>query len=220
MHITLQNLIHIQSKIKEKINILNYDNYKPEVIAVSKTFKMDHISPLIDYGHRNFGENKVQETLEKWSEIKLQNPEIQLHMLGKLQTNKVKQAIRIFDYIHSVDSIKLAQKIHNEQEKINRELKLFIQVNIGRETQKSGIEINELDNLVKFCNNNSLNVVGLMCLPPYEKNSGKFFKEIKILNDKHNFKEISMGMSHDYLDAIEFKSTHVRIGSKIFGNRT
>ncbi len=219
MHSTIKNLNDINSTIKEKIKEYMYENYYPNIVAVSKTFKIEHINHLIEFGHKHFGENKVQETIEKWSEIKKRDSSIKLHMLGKLQTNKVKLAVRIFDYIHSVDSLKLAKKISEEQKKYNKQLSLFLQVNIGNEAQKSGINKNNLLELVNFCNENKLKIIGLMCLPPFEKDSSPYFDELKNLNNQFNFKEISMGMSHDYETAVKYKSTFLRIGSKIFGER-
>ena len=182
---------------------------------------MNEISPLIDYGHLDFGENKVQEAVNKWSEIKTINKNIKLHMIGKLQTNKVKQAVSLFDYIHSVDSMKLAKKINNEQKKINKSVKLFIQINIGNEDQKSGIEIENFSNLYLGCKNDlNLDVIGIMCIPPTERDSTIFFKEMKKIAEKFLINDISMGMSSDYIRAIENNSSFVRIGSKIFGERS
>jgi len=192
----------------------------PKVIAVSKTFKLEKILPLIEYGHLDYGENKVQEAIDKWSEIKLKNQNIKLHLIGKLQTNKVKHAIKIFDYIHSIDSIKLAKKIADEQFKQNKNLKLFIQVNIGDEQQKSGVKVDQIEELIIFSKQLNLNIVGLMCIPPVNEDPDKYFKEIKILSKKFDLKEISMGMSSDYLKAVENSSTFLRIGSSIFGKRS
>ena len=198
---------------------MKYSNYKPEIIAVSKTFPIEHISHLINHGHLNFGENKVQEAVEKWTNIKEKNKNIKIHMIGKLQTNKVKNAVKIFDYIHSVDSLKLIKKISIEQANIQKKIKIFIQVNIGAESQKSGVNVNQVKETYNFCKANNLEVIGLMCLPPFESNSERYFSELKEINDQMGFKEISMGMSHDYLEAVKLKSTHLRIGSKIFGAR-
>ena len=181
---------------------------------------MDKISPLIDHGHLDFGENKVQEAIEKWSDVKSNNANIKLHLIGGLQTNKVKLAVRLFDFIHSVDSEKLAQKISNEQQKQKKKLKLFIQVNIGDEQQKSGVNKASVSNLYSYCKSLNLNVVGLMCIPPFEKPSEKFFKEMNMLNKDLNLNELSMGMSSDYLSAIKNSATYVRIGSSIFGQRS
>lgn len=219
MHSTVKNIIQIQEEIKGKILELKYSNYKPEIIAVSKTFPIEHISHLINHGHLNFGENKVQEAVEKWTNIKEKNKNIKIHMIGKLQTNKVKNAVKIFDYIHSVDSLKLIKKISTEQANIQKKIKIFIQVNIGAESQKSGVNVNQVKETYNFCKANNLEVIGLMCLPPFESNSERYFSELKEINDQMGFKEISMGMSHDYLEAVKLKSTHLRIGSKIFGAR-
>ena len=220
MHITIKNLDQINKEINEKIKEYNYKNYLPKVIAVSKTFNHDHIMPLVENGHLHFGENKVQEAIEKWSSIKEKNNKVKLHMIGKLQTNKVKQALKIFDYIHSVDSIKLAQKIHDEQLKSNKEVSIFLQVNIGKEHQKSGVDEAELKNLIDFCSDKKLKLIGLMCLPPFDQDSNIFFTKLYNLNMKYKFTEISMGMSHDYIHALKHKSTFLRIGSKIFGKRS
>ena len=219
MHSSVQKYKDIISSINRKIEEQKI-HLTPKVIAVSKTFKLEKILPLIEYGHLDYGENKVQEALEKWSEIKLKKQNIKLHLIGRLQTNKVKYAIKIFDYIHSVDSRKLLQKIADEQDKQNKKLKLFIQVNIGNEEQKSGININQIEDLINFSNKLNLNIIGLMCIPPANEEPDKYFKEIKILNKKFNLSEISMGMSSDYLKAVENSSTYLRIGSSIFGQRS
>ena len=219
MHSTVKNLLDIQDTIKVKLNEININNY-PKIIAVSKTFKIDQISPLIDYGHKDFGENKVQEAVEKWTEIKKTNPEIQLHMIGKLQTNKVKFAVKLFDYIHSVDSEKLAKKIADEQNKINKNIKIFLQVNIGDENQKAGINKNELKQLVSYCKATNLNLIGLMCIPPANINPEVYFDEMKNLNKDLGFEELSMGMSSDFLIAAKHESTFIRVGSSIFGQRS
>ncbi len=170
MHKTVQNLIDIQKKIESKVNELNYSDYYPKIIAVSKTFKIDHLMPIIEHGHIHFGENKVQEAIEKWTDIKNKNEQIKLHMVGKLQTNKVKFVVKLFDYIHSVDNIKLAKKISEEQKKLNKQIKVFIQINIGKEHQKSGIEINKVEEFFESCKELQLNVIGTMCLPPDDNN--------------------------------------------------
>ena len=218
MHNSVQKYKDIISAINRKIEEQKI-NLKPKVIAVSKTFKLEKILPLIDYGHLDYGENKVQEAVDKWSEIKLIKQNIKLHLIGTLQTNKVKHAIKIFDYIHSVDSMKLAQKIADEQHKQNKNVKLFIQLNIGDEEQKSGVNVDQIDDLITFSKKLNLNIVGLMCIPPVNKEPDKYFKEIKDLNNKFNLPEISMGMSSDYLKAVENSSTYLRIGSSIFGLR-
>ena len=219
MHKTVQNLISIQSSIKSKLLSLKEKTRIPKIIAVSKTFKLDHIQPLIDYGHLDYGENKVQEALEKWTDIKNQNDKINLHLIGKLQTNKVKFAVKIFDYIHSLDNEKLAKKIADEQQKQNKKPKIFIQINLGEEGQKSGILLNDLIEFYNYSKNLNLNVIGLMCIPPFNEDSSKFFIQMSELNKKINLKELSMGMSSDYLKAVEYKSTFLRIGSNIFGQR-
>jgi len=219
MHSSVQKYKDIISSINRKIEEQKIHT-TPKIIAVSKTFKLEKILPLIEYGHLDYGENKVQEAIEKWSEIKLKKQNIKLHLIGRLQTNKVKYAIKIFDYIHSVDSKKLLQKIADEQDKQNKKLKLFIQVNIGNEEQKSGININQIEDLINFSNKLNLNIIGLMCIPPANEEPDKYFKEIKILNKKFNLSEISMGMSSDYLKAVENSSTYLRIGSSIFGQRS
>jgi pyridoxal phosphate enzyme (YggS family) len=219
MHNSVQKYKDIIRAIDKKLEEQKI-NSVPKVIAVSKTFKLDRILPLIEYGHLDYGENKVQEAIDKWSEIKKKKQNIKLHLIGKLQTNKVKHAIKLFDYIHSVDSIKLAKKIADEQFKQNKNLKLFIQVNIGKEAQKSGIKIDQIEDLINLSKQLNLNVVGLMCIPPVNEEPDKYFKEIKSLNQKFNLKEISMGMSSDYLNAVENSSTYLRIGSSIFGERS
>ena len=192
----------------------------PKIIAVSKTFPIENILPLVEYGHIHYGENKVQEALDKWSDIKSQNDRIKLHLIGKLQTNKVKFALKIFDYIHSLDSEKLANKIADEQAKQGKKPKIFIQVNIGDEEQKSGINKERLDDFYKFCKNLNLDVIGTMCIPPNDQNTKKYFVEMNKINQELNFKELSMGMSEDYLEAVKNNATYVRVGSKIFGSRT
>ena len=219
MHSTVKNLLDIQDNIKVKLNEININNY-PKIIAVSKTFKLDQISPLINHGHIDFGENKVQEAVEKWTEVKKVNPEIQLHMIGKLQTNKVKFAVKLFDYIHSVDSQKLAKKIADEQSKINKNIKIFLQVNIGDEDQKAGINKNELKLLVNYCKEINLDLIGLMCIPPANIKPEVYFDEMKNLNRSLGFKELSMGMSSDFIIASKHESTFIRVGSSIFGQRS
>ena len=198
---------------------VNHDRL-PKIIAVSKTFPIENILPLVEYGHIHYGENKVQEALDKWSDIKSQNDRIKLHLIGKLQTNKVKFALKIFDYIHSLDSEKLANKIADEQAKQGKKPKIFIQVNIGDEEQKSGINKERLDDFYKFCKNLNLDVIGTMCIPPNDQNTKKYFVEMNKINQELNFKELSMGMSGDYIEAVKNNATYVRVGSKIFGSRT
>ncbi len=199
---------------------LEEKNRIPKIIAVSKTFKIDHILPLIQYGHSDFGENKVQEAIEKWTDIKNQNKNIRLHLIGKLQTNKVKFAVKIFDYIHSLDNEKLAKKIAEEQVKQNVKPKIFIQINLGNESQKSGIIKENLLDFYNFSKDLGLNIIGIMCIPPFDEDSTKYFSQMSELNQIINLKEISMGMSSDYLNAIKYKATYLRIGSNIFGQRS
>ena len=218
MHNTVKNLLDIDNNIKVHLNKLNI-NSKSKIIAVSKTFKIDKILPLIEYGHTDFGENKVQEAIEKWTEIKKINLQIKLHMIGKLQTNKVKYAVRIFDYIHSVDSAKLAKKIADEQNKINKKIKVFLQINIGDEDQKSGINKAEANQLVTYCKEIGLDLIGLMCIPPANVDPNNYFEEMNRLNKSFGFEDLSMGMSSDYLIAAKNFATYVRVGSSIFGFR-
>jgi len=219
MHSTVKNLLDIENNIKVYLNELNIKSY-PKIIAVSKTFKIDKILPLIDNGHTDFGENKVQEAVEKWTDVKKINPEIQLHMIGKLQTNKVKFAVKLFDYIHSVDSEKLAKKIADEQHKINKNIKIFLQVNIGDEDQKAGINKNQLNNLYDYCKEINLDLIGLMCIPPANINPEVYFDEMKNLNKDLGLRELSMGMSSHFLIAAKYQSTFIRVGSSIFGQRS
>jgi PLP dependent protein len=211
LHHSINNLASIQNILKTN---------KVKIIAVSKTFPINEILPLINHGHIHFGENKVQEAIEKWQEIKKDFNHLQLHMIGKLQTNKVKFAVPLFDYIHSLDSLKLAKKISEEQNKIKKRLKIFIQINIGNEEQKNGIDESNLNEFYNSCVNDlDLDIIGLMCLPPKENESKKFFLKMKNLAENLNIHELSMGMSNDYLDATNNGSTFLRIGTKIFGNR-
>ena len=219
MHNTVKNLLEIKNNIKIYLNKLNINN-NPKIVAVSKTFKIDKILPLIEYGHSDYGENKVQEALEKWTEIKKINSKIRLHMVGKLQTNKVKFAVQIFDYIHSVDNEKLARKIADEQTKLKKKIKIFLQVNIGDENQKSGINKNEVGQLISFSKEIGLNVIGLMCIPPVNIDPEVYFDEMNKLNKDLGLAELSMGMSSDYLIAAKNFSTYVRVGSSIFGQRS
>ena len=219
MHSSIKNYEDIIRLIKSKIEDQNTSKL-PKIIAVSKTFALDNILPLVEYGHLDYGENKVQEAIEKWSDIKIKKPQIKLHLIGKLQTNKVKFAIRIFDYIHSVDSIKLAKKISDEQKKHNKKLKIFIQVNIGSEEQKSGVDVNKIKELLNCCKELELDVIGLMCIPPINKDSSKYFQKMSLLKNDFNLQQLSMGMSSDYLDAIKNNATYLRIGSSIFGKRS
>ena len=218
MHFTVQNLNNIKNEIELKLN--SSDNKSsPKIIAVSKTFSIDKIKPLIESGHLDFGENKVQEAVDKWSQVKLYKNDIKLHLIGKLQTNKVKFAVKIFDYIHSVDSEKLAKKIADELKKNTKKVQIFIQVNIGNEDQKSGIKIDKLNDFYNYCIDLNLDVIGLMCIPPVNEDPVSYFIEMQSLNNKLNLNQLSMGMSADYLKAAEYSSTFLRIGSSIFGKR-
>tara|TARA_B100001057_G_C22683485_1_gene884709 strand:+ start:167 stop:823 length:657 start_codon:yes stop_codon:yes gene_type:complete len=218
MHNNLNNLQEITQEIYSKEN---NQNKTVKIIAVTKTFDMDKIFPLIENGHIHFGENKVQEAQNKWSDIIMKNKNIKLHMIGKLQTNKVKYAVKLFDYIHSIDSIKLAYKIDVEQKKINKNIKLFIQVNIDSEEQKNGIALRDVEIFHnQLVNDMKMNVVGLMCIPSINSNIENAYEKMKKMTTKLGLRELSMGMSSDYLEAIKFGSTFVRIGSKIFGKRT
>ena len=219
MHVTLKNLLKINENVNTNLQNESKISVAPKIIAVSKTFKIDHIMPLIDHGHLDYGENKVQEAIEKWTNIKNKNKNIKLHLIGGLQTNKVKLAVRIFDYIHSLDSKKLADKISYQLKEQNMETKIFIQINLGKEKQKSGILEEELFDFYKYCKELNLNIIGLMCIPPFNQDSTKYFLRLQELNKKIGLKELSMGMSADYISAIKYDSTFVRIGSEIFGQR-
>ena len=213
----MDNVVKNFDLVKEEIS--NFK--KANIVAVSKTFPIGHILPLINHGHQHFGENKVQEAQEKWTSLKNDFPNLKLHLIGKLQTNKVKFALPLFDYIHSLDSIKLAEKISSEQKKKNFKPKIFIQINLGKENQKSGIDENELENFYQKCvTEYNLNIIGIMCLPPFDEDPIPFFKKMQNLSANLKLKEISMGMSNDYMDALRFKATYIRVGSKIFGNRS
>ena len=220
MHKSVDKLIAIQNEIQEKSIRLNYHNYQPNIVAVSKTFSLTQVMPLINHGHIHLGENKVQEAVEKWLDIKTNFENIKLHMVGKLQTNKVKYAVPLFDYIHSLDNLKLAEKIANEQSKKNKKIKIFIQINIANESQKSGIHKDKIESFYKICHNDlGLNIIGLMCLPPKNIADDKYFFEMFNLSKKIKLSDLSMGMSNDYISAIKYRSTFLRIGSKIFGSR-
>ncbi len=216
----MSNIVESFKKIKSNIESLK-PTKQVNIVAVSKTFSLEQIKPLIHYGHTHFGENKVQEAKSKWQEYKKKNQNLNLHMIGKLQSNKAKNAIELFDYIHSLDNQKLADILSNTQKNINKFLKYFIQVNLANETQKSGISVNELDGFFNYCTREkNLEVLGLMILPPNNDNSKKYFQLLDNLNKNLALKELSMGMSSDYLEAVKFNSTFVRIGSQIFGQRT
>ena len=216
----MNTIVERYNKIKSNISSLK--PIKPvNIIAVSKTFSLSHIQPLIDYGHNHFGENKVQEAISKWSNIKKDNKKLNLHMIGKLQSNKAKDAVKIFDYIHSLDSQKLADILAKIQVNENKNLKYFIQVNIGNETQKSGIPVNELDAFYNYCSKEiKLDILGLMAIPPNDNNTKKYFQYLNELNKSLALIDLSMGMSSDYLDAVTNEATYVRVGSSIFGSRS
>jgi pyridoxal phosphate enzyme (YggS family) len=218
MHKTVQNIISIRNEIELNLSQSN-NNKLPKIIAVSKTFNIEKILPLIEYGHIDFGENKVQEAVDKWSKIKLKNSKIKIHMLGKLQTNKVKFALQVFDFIHSLDSEKLAKKISDEQIKLEKNIKFFIQVNIGHENQKSGISEDKIVDFYNYCTKLNLDVIGLMCIPPINLDPAPYFQKMQFLNQKIKKNELSMGMSTDYLEAIKNNATYLRIGTNIFGKR-
>ena len=213
MHDVVDRLVSIKKEIQ-------LNNSKAEVVAISKTFPISKILPLINFGHLHYGENKIQEADDKWSEIKKNYKNLQLHMVGKLQTNKVKKAVKLFDYVHSLDSERLALKISQYQKELNKEIKLFIQVNLGGEKQKSGLALNNLHTFYNYCVNElSLNIIGLMCLPPIDSDSVKYFKLLKKTSENFNLKELSMGMSSDFEDAVINGSTFLRLGTLIFGKR-
>ena len=214
------NIITNFEKIKQEIKN-NLSERDVKIIAVSKTFSLEHIMPLVKYGHKNFGENKVQEAEKKWRELKKLNNDLRLHMIGRLQSNKAKKAVKLFDFIHSLDSERLANELSKRQKEQDKNLGYFIQINLGSEEQKGGLEANDLKNFSEYCINElNLSVLGLMAIPPNDKNPEKHFKKISELNKKFNFKHLSIGMSNDYLQAINYGATHVRIGSAIFGSRS
>ena len=215
----MNNTIERFEKIKSNIKSLNY-SHKLNIVAVSKTFNLEHIMPLVNYGHLHFGENKVQEASTKWTELKKTKKDLKLHMVGKLQSNKAKKAVEIFDYIHSLDSQKLADVLSKSQNEVNKSLEYFIQINIGNETQKSGIPVNELESFYDYCiKEKNMKVIGLMIIPPNDNNTEKYFKSVSELNMSLGLKDLSMGMSADYVEAIKYKATYLRIGSSIFGQR-
>ena len=219
MHLILQNLNLVKSKVNKIIEI-KQPKIKPKIIVVTKTFTLEKIKPLLENGHMHFGENKIQEAEAKWSDVKKNYGELKLHMLGKLQTNKTKRAVKLFDYIHSLDSKKLAEKISFYQRELNKKIKLFIQVNLGDEEQKTGISLNDLENFYTYCTKElGLNVVGLMCLPPINSDPKKYFLILKNYSKKLNLEDISMGMSSDYEEAVLHGSTYLRLGRIILGER-
>ena len=216
----MNNIIESFEKINSNIRKLSLKQ-KINIVAVSKTFSLEHIKPLIEHGHDHYGENRVQEAVTKWSELKSNNSKLKLHLIGKLQTNKARDAIRLFDYIHSVDSQKLADILSKHQTNLDKRLKYFIQVNIGNEIQKSGIHVNEVESFYNYCVNNArLDILGLMVIPPNDNDTKKYFKSLSELNKSLALPELSMGMSSDYIDAIKYGATFVRIGSSIFGSRS
>jgi len=212
------SLIDNYKLIRSKINSLSS---KVTLVAVSKTFPLNHIKPLIDFGHLDYGENKVQDAVQKWTDLLILRNDLKLHMVGNVQTNKVEQVVKIFSYVHSLDSEKLADKFSAFQSKLNKQLKYFIQVNIGNESQKKGIDVSSVPEFVKYCQKNlNLNILGLMCIPPVNSSPDIFFSKLRELNDSFNFKDLSMGMSSDFETAIKFGANYVRIGSSLFGDRT
>lgn len=220
MHITIKNLSTIEQQIQSKIAHLNLKNYKPKIIAISKTFKMTHINHLINHGHLHFGENKVQEAEKKWMNTLEKNIDIKLHMVGKLQTNKAKKAVEIFHYVHSLDNQKLAETLNKAEINSNKKLNYFIQVNVGEEGQKSGLNPKHVNDFYQFCQKETnLNIIGLMTIPPNDDQEEKHFKLLSNLNSTLKLKDLSMGMSGDYKTALNFNASFLRIGSAIFGER-
>ena len=216
----MSTLIERFNKIKSNIDLANTPQ-KVNIIAVSKTFPLEHINPLLEHGHQHFGENKVQEAIVKWSKIKEENKNLKLHMVGKLQSNKAKDAIKLFDFIHSLDSQKLADSLAKHERNLNKNLRYFIQVNIGNELQKSGVPVGELDPFYNYCKNEvNLNILGLMVIPPNDNKSEKYFKSLNELNKSLALQDLSMGMSADYMEAVKHGATYIRVGSSIFGERS
>ena len=212
-HLSVNNLKQIEHEVQLK-------GSPAKIVVVSKSFEINDILPVINYGHKDFGENRIQEAIDKWSNLKKEKKDIKLHFIGKLQTNKVKFLLPLFDYIHSLDNLKLAKKISEEQKKKNFKPKIFIQINIGNEKQKTGILENDLHEFMKTCKEvYDLDIIGLMCLPPNDRETEKYFARMKVLKNENNLKNLSMGMSNDYLKALNFDSSFLRIGSKIFGQR-
>ena len=225
MHEIVQRLIRIENQIKEESANLNITKV-PKVIAIAKTFPLEFIMPLIEHGHSHFGENKVQEGKIKWTNIKKEKPRLNLHFVGRLQTNKAKDVVKLFDYVHSLENIKQAEVLSKYENELKKKLKYFVQINVGNETQKSGVVFGDAKNFLEECvNKYDLDIIGLMCLPPFDKFPEKYFKEMKnlknsLLTSHHNqSQELSMGMSNDYIAAIRYGSTYIRIGTKIFGER-
>ena len=219
MHDSVKNLTIIRNKISKLVSEKQLKT-NPEIIAVTKTFSLDKILPLIEIGHLHFGENKVNESLEKWSDVRTKYKNIKLHMIGSLQSNKVKKAVQIFDYLHSLDSDKLASKISKYENELGKKTKIFIQINIADESQKSGINLKEIHNFYNYCSKDlSLNIIGLMCLPPFGSNSIEYFKLLNDISKKINLKELSMGMSGDFENAVMHGATYLRLGTAILGKR-
>ncbi len=213
------NIINNFNKIQNQIKTIS--SVETEIIAVSKTFSFEHIKPLVELGHKHFGENKVQEAEKKWTELKKQNADLKLHMIGRLQSNKAKKALDLFDFIHSLDSIKLAKVLSKREKEINRKINYFIQINLGSEEQKGGIEIDNLKEFYNYCVNDlKLSILGLMAIPPNDGSPEKYFKRIYELNKEMGLKKLSIGMTNDYMLALKYRATHVRIGSGIFGKRS
>ena len=218
MHSIVKNLTEIQDTINKQINEINLSK-KPKIIAVSKTFKSEKIEPLLEHGHKDFGENKVQEALLKWTDLKVKYKDINLHLIGNLQSNKVKGALKIFNFIHSLDKESVAIKISKVQKELNLRPKIFIQINIGNEEQKSGLPVQNLEKFYKFCKDLDLNIIGFMCIPPFEEDPIRYFMRMNFLQKKFNLSELSMGMSSDFLHAIKYNASYLRIGTRIFGQR-
>ena len=218
MHSIVKNLTEIQDTINKQINEI-YLSKKPKIIAVSKTFKSEKIEPLLEHGHKDFGENKVQEALLKWTDLKVKYKDINLHLIGNLQSNKVKGALKIFNFIHSLDKESVAIKISKVQKELNVRPKIFIQINIGNEEQKSGLPVQNLEKFYKFCKDLDLNIIGFMCIPPFEEDPIRYFMRMNFLQKKFNLSELSMGMSSDFLQAIKYNASYLRIGTRIFGQR-
>ena len=218
MHSIVKNFTEIQDIINKQINEINLSK-KPKIIAVSKTFKSEKIEPLLEHGHKDFGENKVQEALLKWTDLKVKYKDINLHLIGNLQSNKVKGALKIFNFIHSLDKESVAIKISKVQKELNLRPKIFIQINIGNEEQKSGLPVQNLEKFYKFCKDLDLNIIGFMCIPPFEEDPVRYFMRMNFLQKKFNLSELSMGMSSDFLHAIKYNASYLRIGTRIFGQR-
>ena len=219
MHTTLEKLSRVKNKVNEIISKKQLKT-KPKIVVVTKTFPLNKILPLLENGHIHYGENKIQEAENKWIDTKNRYKNLQLHMIGKLQTNKAKKAVKLFNYIHSLDDDRLALKLSHHEKELNKKVKLFIQVNLAEEPQKSGIIFNDLNNFYNYCTKDlSLNVIGLMCMPPVDSNSQEYFKKLKKAAEQLNLEDLSMGMSSDYEQAILSGSTYLRLGTTILGER-